>query len=236
MKPEEIVAEKYLRRTYGENLTYEPLGGNTSPDFSINDIYAVEVRRLNQQFFDGEDIEGLENLSSNIYKPFIEVLNKFNSQYLGKSYAVDIEFKRPFTKNMKETKMDMHSALETFLRTETPLPCALEVNEKIKFHIDMIEPINNRVFLMASESDLDWLVHDASIIKNIQYCITQKSLKAKQYKSLYKECWLCLVDQVVLEEGYRIESIKSAISDLGEFNKVVIINYTGEHRLLDIVP
>ena len=234
MKPEEIVAEKYLRRTYGENIIYEPLGGNKPPDFSINDVHAVEVRRLNQQFFDGEDTEGLENLSSDIYKPFNEVLNKFNSQYLGRSYWVDVEFKRPLTKNMKQTKMDMQSALETFLQTETPLPCTLEVNEKIKFHIGMIEPIDNRVFLMASESDLDWLVHDASIIKNIRYCIAQKSLKVNQYKSLYKECWLCLVDQMVLEAGYRIESIKSAISDLGEFNKVVIINYAGEFILFDI--
>jgi len=195
MKPEEIVAEKYLRRTYGENIIYEPLGGNKPPDFSINDVHAVEVRRLNQQFFDGEDTEGLENLSSDIYKPFNEVLNKFNSQYLGRSYWVDVEFKRPLTKNMKQTKMDMQSALETFLQTETPLPCTLEVNEKIKFHIGMIEPIDNRVFLMASESDLDWLVHDASIIKNIRYCIAQKSLKVNLctknvgYAWLTKWCW-----------------------------------------------
>jgi len=39
---------------------------------------------------------------------------------------------------------------------------------------------------------------------------------------------------MVLEVGYRIESIKSAISDLGEFDKVVIINYAGEFVLFDI--
>lgn len=234
MKPEEIVAEKYLRKIYGENIIYEPLGGSKPPDFSVNNVYAVEVRRLNQQFFAGENTEGLENLSSDIYKPFREVLNKFNSQYLGKSYYVDIEYKRPFKKDMKQTKKDMQNALKVFLQSEMLLPCTLEVNEKIKFHIGMIEPIDNRVFLMASESDSDWLVNDASIIKNIRYCITQKSLKVKQYKSLYKECWLCLVDQMVLEVGYRIEMIKSAISNLGEFDRVVIINYAGEILLFDV--
>ncbi len=234
MKPEEHVAEKYLRKIYGENIIYEPLGVSKPPDFSVNNVYAVEVRRLNQQFFAGEDTEGLENLSSDIYRSFREVLNKFNSQYLGKSYYVDIEYKRPFIQNMKQTKRDMENALEGFLHSEMLSPCMLEVNEKIKFHIGMMEPIDNRVFIMAGESDLDWLVDDSSIIKNIRYCITQKSLTVKQYKTLYKECWLCLVDQMILEVGYRIEMIKSAVSNLGEFDRVLIINYAGEILLLDI--
>ena len=233
MKPEEIVAQKYLRKTYGENIVYEPRGEDTTPDFSVNDVSAIEVRRLNQQFFDGEKSEGLEDLSSSIYEPFNEVLNSFSSQYLGKSYWVDIEYKRPLKKSMKHIRRDMQNALKTFLQSEMPLPCTLQINEKIKFYIGAIEPIDNRVFLRAGDEDLDWLVYDASIIKNIRYCITQKSSKIKQYKSLYKEWWLYLVDYMALDAGYQIERIKSTISDLGEFDKVVIINYSGEFLLFD---
>jgi hypothetical protein len=47
MKPEEISTNKYLKNLYGGNVVFEP-DGNIPPDFLVNSVYAVEVRRLNQ--------------------------------------------------------------------------------------------------------------------------------------------------------------------------------------------
>jgi hypothetical protein len=62
MKPEEQIANEFLRKYFKKEPTYEPLGNSTPPDFSIGGT-AFEVRRLNQRYFyeDGTN-EGLEQI------------------------------------------------------------------------------------------------------------------------------------------------------------------------------
>lgn len=238
MKPEEIVAEKYLRKAYGGNIVYEPRGKDTTPDFSINGVYAVEVRRLNQHFFNGEKTEGLEQLSFPLYDALKEVLASFNSQYSGKSFWVFIDYQRPLGKNMRKLKLEMRNSLEKFLQAEVPLPYTLQVNEEIKFQFYSSVPISGRVFRFGGEGDGDaggWVI--SVYIDNVRHCIAEKSSKIKQYESLYREWWLYLVDYMELGLDYDdIKEVKTAISDLGQFNKVAIINYTGEFLLFDISP
>jgi hypothetical protein len=52
MKSEERIAENYLTSLGFENVVFEP-DGNIPPDFFVDDRIAVEVRRLNQHFFEG---------------------------------------------------------------------------------------------------------------------------------------------------------------------------------------
>jgi len=238
MKPEEIVVEKYLRKAYGRRIKYEPRGKDTTPDFSIDDVYAVEVRRLNQQFFDGENTEGLEQLSFSIYNVLKDVLVSFDCLYSGKSFWVFIDYERPLGKNMREIKLEMKKTFENFLQAETSLPCTLQVNENIEFQVYSSEPINGKIFRLGGESDGDAGGGVISVyIENIRYCIAEKSLKIKPYISQYREWSLYLVDYMELGLGYNeINGIKNAISDLGEFHKVAIINYTGEFLLFDISP
>jgi hypothetical protein len=237
MKPEEISANKYLKNHYGENVFFEP-DGNVPPDFAINSIYAVEVRRLNQQFSNEEKTEGLEKLSFPLYYVLKEVLESFNALYAGKSYLVDIDYRRPLDKNMRKIKSEMQNSLKTFLQTKVSLPCMLKVNEKIEFWVYLSDPINGQVFQFVGERDEDAGGGVISVyIENIRHCIVEKSSKIKQFKSRYKEWWLYLVDYMQLGLDYGdIEKVKSAISDLGEFNKVAIIHYTGEFLLFEISP
>lgn len=235
MKPEEIIVEKNLRKAYGGNIVYEPRGKDTTPDFSIDGVYAVEVRRLNQYFFDGEKPEELEKLSFPIYDVLEELLASFNSQYSGKSFWIFMDYERPLNKNMRGIKSEMKKSLEEFLQIEVPLPYTLQVNEKIEFHIYPSSSASGRVFQYGGEFDGDAGGGNISIyLENIRYCIAEKTLKIKQYIPLYKEWWLYLVDYI--GSGLDVDEItevKNAISDLGEFTKIVIINHTGELLLVD---
>jgi hypothetical protein len=62
VKKEEQLAAEFLRKRFGEDPLYEPLGNGTPPDFSI-DGTAFEARRLNQRYIDeGGANEGLEQI------------------------------------------------------------------------------------------------------------------------------------------------------------------------------
>ncbi len=50
MNREEKITENYLKSLDYRDVVFEP-DGNISPDFSIDDRIAAEVRRLNQHFF-----------------------------------------------------------------------------------------------------------------------------------------------------------------------------------------
>jgi len=235
MKPEEISVDKFLRNRYGENVLFEP-DGNVPPDFVVNSTCAVEVRRLNQQFFSEEKIEGLEQLSFPLYHVLKEVLASFDSQYNGKSYWVFVDYKRPLDKNIREIKSDLQNSLKTIIQTDLSLPYMLQVNKKIKLWLYSSDPVKGQVFRFGGEDDGDaggWVV--PVYIENIRHCITEKSSKIKQYKLRYKEWWLYLVDFMELGLDQEVvKEMKSAISDLGEFNKVAVVNYMGEFLRLDL--
>jgi len=228
MKPEEAVIERHLLKAWGENIVYEPRGKDTTPDFLVNGVNAVEVRRLNQNFFNGEQTEGLEQLAFPLYDALKEVLASFESRYSGQSFWVFVNYERPLSKNIREIKVEMKKSLENFLQAGLSLPCILQVNENIEFQVYSAEPTNGKIFRFGGETDENAGGGVISVyIENINHCIADKSAKIKQYKSLYKEWWLYLVDFMELGLGYNeINEVKNAISDLDEFSKVVIISYT----------
>lgn len=234
MKHEEISANNYLRDCYGENVVFEP-DGNIPPDFAVNSIIAVEVRRLNQHFYDGEKTEGLKQLSYPLYDALKDVLESFNTQYSGKSYFVSIDYERPLGKSMGEIKREIQIALKEFLQNEALLPCKVNINEKIEFWIDKSMPINGRVFRLGGEIDGDaggWVISE--YIDNIKFCIAQKSSKISQYLPRYKVWWLCLVDYMNLGLDHDdVKQVKSALTNLNEFARVIVINRTGEFLLFE---
>ena len=61
MKSEEKLAKLHLEHIGCMSILYEP-DGNIPPDFLVNGEIAVEVRRLNQHFKNGDAVEPLEDL------------------------------------------------------------------------------------------------------------------------------------------------------------------------------
>ena len=86
-----------------KDIVFEP-DGNIPPDFSIEGKIAVEVRRLNQNFFAGDEVSGLEEDRIPLFKLLEESLKKFNSQYIGNSYWISIRFGRPIPNREDEVQ------------------------------------------------------------------------------------------------------------------------------------
>ena len=63
---EKLVAKHLKHRGYA-NVVYEP-DGNIPPDFLVDGTIAIEVRRLNQNHFDGPDAKGLEEVAIPLWK------------------------------------------------------------------------------------------------------------------------------------------------------------------------
>ena len=93
MNSEEIT-ENYLKSLGYINVVFEP-DGNIPPDFSIDDRIAVEVRRLNQNYFEGHEVKGLEEDRIPFINLLKSTLDEFDAQYKGSSYWISIRFKRP---------------------------------------------------------------------------------------------------------------------------------------------
>lgn len=236
MKEEEIAVEKYLRKTHGENIIYEPRGHGTTPDFSIEHNLGIEVRRLNQHFYNGEAIEGLEDLSFSLQNITDEVLGSFDSKYTDESFFVFVDYERPLIKQMREIKHEMKKVLHEFLQSKETLPLELHVIENLKLWIYPSMPNNGWVFRVGGSVDGDgggWVIQ--AYIENIRHCIATKSSKIKKYKSSFGHWWLYLVDYMNLGlDNNVIQEVIKAISDLGEFEKIVIIDRAGEALLFTI--
>lgn len=93
MNQDELVAKKYLEEHY-DNVIYEP-DGNISPDFSVGNSIGVEVRRLNQQYYnDNEDAEGLEEAGISLKRKVEEVLSKYSADPAGNNFWLTLRYER----------------------------------------------------------------------------------------------------------------------------------------------
>jgi len=75
-------------------VRFEPSGYKKPPDFSLASTIRVEVRHLNQNYFDGNSAKGLEERSISLDQNFKRVLNSFEKKFNGHSYWVSIMYQR----------------------------------------------------------------------------------------------------------------------------------------------
>lgn len=236
MNLDEARVFKYLKTHFDENVVFEP-DGKIPPDFLVDSVIAIEVRRLNQHFFSEGRSEGLEQLSFPIFNVFNDVLKSFDSYYKGNTYWVSIDFERPLSTSMRQAKKDMEISLRSFLASGiSEFPHTLSVNAKIKFTVYASQPVGGRVFRPAGGLDGDaggWVV--ASYIENLRHCIIEKSAKVAQYLPKYSEWWLYLVDYMGWGLDTReTKNLLSSINDIGNFHRVFIISSDGEVLLASI--
>src|SRR3990167_3153303 len=122
MNQEEKTAEKYLVGLSRGVVKFEP-DGNIPPDFSLASTIGIEVRRLNQNYFDGNRAEGLEERSIPLEQIFKRVLNSFDKKFNEHSYWVSIIYQRPLRDGGKTVAADMRKALESFLEGTRKTRC-----------------------------------------------------------------------------------------------------------------
>lgn len=222
-----------MKAKYGENVIPMPKHRDP-PDILVNLNIAVEVRRLNQQFFEDRIPVGLENLSISLERALEEVLKSFDDLYRGKSYWVSIEYQRPLKSNIRKSKKEMRLALQNFLNLDAPnFPLKTSVNPEITLMLYNSNVGNGKLFRRALSNDNDaggWVI--GVYTDNIRYCINEKSLKISERLEDYSEWWLYLVDYIGLGlDQQDFVEVTKKIRSIGNFNKVVVLDYHGEKIL-----
>jgi hypothetical protein len=235
VKREETIALQYLNSLGLGNFKYEP-DGNIPPDFSLDRNIAVEVRRLNENYFTGTDAEGLEQLTIPLHKTLERVLSTYDSRYNGSSYWVGITYKRTFPRSQKKIENQMHIVLDNFLKNTPTLPASIEVTESIRLDILPATPKQGKLFRHGVSADWDSGGFLASLfIKNIFHCLDEKNHKIVGYASKYSVWWLLLVDNIgwdLMDE--EVTEIKTAIINYNRFSKLIVRNGNGSKCLLDL--
>jgi hypothetical protein len=90
---EKFFADHLSHRGY-TNVVHEP-DGKVPPDFLVNGVIAIEVRRLNQNYFDGTDTKGLEEVAITLWKRIEQLASSLGPPVDGESWFVDLSFTRP---------------------------------------------------------------------------------------------------------------------------------------------
>jgi len=234
MKPEEIIAKKYLEQHESGVLVYEP-DGKIPPDFSLNSIIGIEVRRLNKNIFINNTYEDLDIKTRGLYLAIDEVLKSFDSQYSGKSFFVNYTLKRPF-RRIFDIKRDLKKQLQVFLDQAVNPPVTLHIPINLEIEIVSGTPVSGRTFRRGGGMDDDedsWVIH--SYVTNVNLCISEKNKKIEKYKARYKEWWLLLVDRVQsYPDKADLDEIGKHINDLGNFNRLCVINPLTLDLMIDI--
>jgi len=225
MNKEEIIVENILKKKYHTKIVFEP-DGNIPPDFKIGNLIAVEVRRLNQNFFQENHVEGLEKLSIPMFDAFHEVLKSFGYQKSNISYYVGIFFMRPIDLDIYELKKLIKECLQSFLNNpDKTFPLSLAITDEVDLIIQKAPSIKKYLFSPMGGMDKDSGGFVISMyINNIRHCIYEKSEKIKGHLNSYDEWWLYLVDRMLWDlDTYDVKEITKNIQGIGNFDKVSII-------------
>lgn len=226
MNQDEKRAKEFLEKHYS-NIQFEPVK-NAPPDFLINYKIAVEVRRLNQNYFDGNKTKGLEEVDIPLHHAILEVLHSFNTKFNGTTYYLLLNFQRPLQSSIHEIKNELSKTLNEFLSSNWALPTKIDLEANVGIEIvERAEPIDNELFHLGSSYDNDTGGAIGSIFfDNIEYCLTEKSKKITKVKKNYDEWWLLLLNHIYflgLENQRMIEFLKSELS-LRNFDKLLILH------------
>lgn len=233
MKAEEETAREYLERLDLGSVRFEP-DGNIPPDFSVGTSTAVEVRRLNQNYFGEDDPSGLEELAIPLWRLLGAATSEFDNRFDGRSYWVFAEYRRPSRETGQETANSARDSLEDFLRRGGQTPDELVVNDHLRLTVYPATPVRGRVFRLGGGIDQDSGGALVSMyVHNVSYCIRQKSAKIAPYEDRYDIWWLLLVDFMGWGIDDREESeLRSRIPSLERFGRVIVIdNQRGRLRL-----
>lgn len=227
MNIEEEIVKVFLCNQGHRLIQYEP-DGNIPPDFLIDDQIAIEVRRLNENYFNGNSIEGLEEKQISLFKVVKDVLNKYNNitRTITDSYVLAMEYARPIG-NLKEIKRHLDQELHSFIQNQNrSTPHSIVISNSLKITLLKHSIANNPLFCICFEIDnnsgglLEYL-H----ISNINYCISEKTSKIQKYHNKYKKWWLIFVDAIGWDfYSWESDRTRQSIHKTTLWDKIIIVD------------
>jgi hypothetical protein len=233
MKKEEKIAKAYLE-TLSSDVVYEP-DGKIPPDFRLNQIVAVEVRRLNKNIFVGKLGKGLEQDQHSLVDGLSEIIREFDSPILTDNYRIKLRISRP-TPKIKNLKSVAKKRLRSFLENIPEMPFEIKLSSNISIVLTKDNRKSTRVFHIAVVTDLGscgWTAPD--YMENINFCVLEKTERIQKYKFKYPEWWLVLVDFLAagIEEPEKTFVIQHIIKG-AHWKKIIVIHPETKKEILKI--
>jgi hypothetical protein len=192
----EKIAAEFLK-SLGHSSTYEP-DGNVPPDFVTSDGTAVEVRRLNQVYFDHNGkVQGLENADMALWQTIPELIAGYQtSAELENTIGVFYMFGRPLPKK-RAIARELKIALDAFLEGDrdfsqrVTLPCGIRLRF-FDYRKWMGTPFRHSGAM--DDQSGGWVV--GKLATSLSHALTEKETKVLPFKAKYHKWWLILVDHV----------------------------------------
>lgn len=242
MDGSEKLVEEYLKSLGFGDVRYQP-DGNVTPDFLVDGRIAVEVRRLNSNYFNdgGEWQVGLEKAAKPLWRHVREYLTGLGpAPASGQSWFVSFRFGRPVPA-WKPLRRALDGVLRPFMShpIQQPFERQLDVPGELRIRV-FKSPIRKQAFFaLLGASDMDepsWLIE--KIERNLNYCIAQKSLKIKAFRAKYPEWWLILPDHI----GYSLYDLdqrillEKSIKNPGAFDQIMLLDPLKTNRAFQVHP
>ena len=196
MDRSEATVQRYLEAQGFSDIVYEPNGRSTMPDFLVEGCIAVEVRRLNQhEVIDGQP-RGLETVTATVDRVLAEVFDALGAPGAGPSWFVICEYRRPLPQ-WRELKRALLASLPALPESRGERPARLRIAANFDVTLIRAGDPHPRRFLPGALLD-----HDrggcvlAEMQRNLEICLSQKTLKAAAVGVPYQEWWFILVDYI----------------------------------------
>jgi hypothetical protein len=232
-KVSERPVEAYLRHLGYNDICYEPFG-NSPPDFLVNRRIAIEARRLNQQYSDGNKTEGLENAAIRLRRMVQKVLSSLEPPTYDQSWLVFYRFTRPLPpwNNLRQA---LTAALQAFMAQATFDP---EIAPGLKLELRPTSRLAT-FFVLGAYSDRQsggWLLDE--IETNLKLCIAEKTKKIAPLHHKYPEWWLVLPDHIGWGlDDFDQQSFREKVAHTFDnviFDKVILLDPSDPIRAFSI--
>ena len=223
MKKEEQIVSKFLRKRFGKDPVYEPLGNSTPPDFSIAGT-AFEVRRLNQRYIDESGTnEGLEQVDIPLNVALQRELSRIPFSDEGGSIFWGSKFKRPLEGKMGRIVTQLTQAAREHYEQGSRKSKEITVGG-VTLDLIASSTSTGKALMMGYTVDDDSGGMLGDIYPtSIRLALEEKIAKTKDFADKFDRWILILVDDV-LPGIMEPNDIGPLDLDLHHFNVVAILN------------
>lgn len=231
---EKIAYDHFAHRGF-TSIVYEP-DGNIPPDLLLDGSIAVEVRRLNQNYFDVAGTQGLEQVAIPLWKKVGALLASMGPSKSGESWFVHFRYGRP-VEPWRTLEPKLRAGLSNFINSSNKGRGIVARGQGFELEVFCrTSTPHAAIFVMAGCSDDEsggWLLSEMET--NIRYCASEKERKIANVRPKYSTWWLALVDHI----GYGLddfdrEMFREQVSIQHGWDKIILINPLDHTRGFDI--
>ncbi len=214
-------------------IEYEP-DGKVPPDFVIDGRIAIEVRRLNENYY-GADTKGLEEISIPLWFGMRKLIESLGPPTRGESWFVFYRFKRPLD-TWITLQPKLKAALLEFINSSHHEQALIDVGNSIELKITRAQRVYPTFFVPSGYRDKDsggWLIDRIKV--NLNHCIREKTIKVAPYRVRYPEWWLILPDHIAYSlDDFERELFRTQVSISHDWDKIILVDPRDHTRIFVI--